>query len=65
MDRWNLGQSDSDGELQVYDGDQAIDYDIRSRILKFDGQTPHGVARIGSGVNLFCRISIGETRKVA
>ena len=42
----------SDGELQVYDGDQPINYDIRSRILKFDGQTPHGVARIGSGVRI-------------
>ena len=40
------------GELQVYDGDQPINYDIRSRILKFDGQTPHGVARIGSGVRI-------------
>ena len=59
IDKINLGHSYifavgdySDGELQVYDGDQPIDYDIRSKILKFDGQTPHGVARIGSGVRI-------------
>eukprot|EP00629_Pelagomonadales_sp_RCC1024_P016424 CAMPEP_0119263296 /NCGR_PEP_ID=MMETSP1329-20130426/2746_1 /TAXON_ID=114041 /ORGANISM="Genus nov. species nov., Strain RCC1024" /LENGTH=161 /DNA_ID=CAMNT_0007262997 /DNA_START=99 /DNA_END=581 /DNA_ORIENTATION=- len=59
VDKINLGHSYifavgdySDGELQVYDGEQAIDYDIRSKIWKFDGQTPHGVARIGPGVRI-------------
>ena len=59
VDKINLGPSYifavgdySDGELQIYDNDQPIDYDIRSKIWKFDGQTPHGVARIGSGIRI-------------
>ncbi len=59
IDRINLGPSYifavgdySDGELQIYDGDRPIDYDIRSKILRFDGRTPHGVERIGPGTRI-------------